>query len=134
VTALASRRRLAAIAAVAIVIAQLASFAHRAAVRHVVCAEHNELVEVPAELVQQPLSIDHGSLSSRDNTPGHADDVHCELACGFGPHVATMRALLPVVVPTITLPAPTFARADTAPPILALYRLAPKTSPPHHAV
>ena len=121
-----SYRRVAAFAVVTLVLAQLQSLGHRAAVRHVVCAEHGELVEAP-ELAQALDPYDAHSRLVEVTLGVDGDDEHCTLANGLRPYDVSRVADHAIAVAELS---------DLAPPPLAGilhsldYRIAPKTSPP----
>ncbi len=106
-----------------LVIGQLQTLSHRAAVRHVVCAEHGELVEAP-ELA--------GTIDNETRmvavTLGVDSDEHCAAANGLRPHIASTVTLNTVAsIPTAPI---TQVVVPSSRPALAGYRIAPKTSPP----
>lgn len=121
-----SYKRVAAVAVVALVLAQLQSLGHRAAVRHVVCAEHGELVEAP-ELAKALDPYDTRSRLVEVTLGVDGDDDHCTLASGLRPYDVAAVADHAIAIAEL---------ADSAPPPLAGitysldYRIAPKTSPP----
>ncbi len=117
------RRGGSAVAIALLVLAQLGALSHAAVVQHVRCATHGELIE--AAEVDTHSTGDVRLVGAR---PGAGSDEHCELAAALH-HATTATASAPSItqqpqVATIA-PAPldTFARA-------AIYRFAPKTSPP----
>jgi hypothetical protein len=122
VTAPAARRLVAAAAAFALVAASVVSLAHRVEERHEVCAEHGELIHVgngwveatPADaLVESDAGTEHGE--------------HCLLASVVQSTLEIEGASLAMVPPPDALE---IAPAAVAVARGALYRLAPKNSPP----
>jgi len=118
-------RQFAAFAVATLVLAQLGVLTHRAAVRHVRCAEHGELVDAP-ELDTRQLDGD----SRLVGVGGHHEggDDHCVLANHLRPDVVDaggfdLVANLPELPPVV----PALATSHVA---IAGYRIAPKTSPP----
>lgn len=107
-----------------LVLGQLQTLSHRAAVRHVVCAEHGELVEAP-ELAG---TIDNETRMVAVTLGVDSDDEHCAAANGLRPHIAsTVTFDIVASVPS----APIAQRVvPSSRPALAGYRIAPKTSPP----
>jgi hypothetical protein len=123
-------RLTAALVAFASFAGQLVSIAHVADRRHVACPEHGELEELPSvrhagEILRAETSFEDGAAPLE----GHGHD-HCV----FASHVRHSSAA------TVRLAWVALALAPSAPPPLvdlaapkqlrALYRLAPKTSPP----
>jgi hypothetical protein len=110
---------------VMLVVTQLAAHAHEAAVRHVTCGEHGEQLEAAIVAAHPDDGIARWVAVELDG----GEHAQCLIAnalqqSGISPaHVQSPVALAvvadaqlaPVVVPV---------------PIAALYRLAPKTSPP----
>ncbi|MEO8705182.1 MAG: hypothetical protein ABI867_34370 [Kofleriaceae bacterium] len=118
------QRGLAAWAVLVLVVAQLGALLHHAAVRHVRCAEHGELVEAP---VLAKHSIEGSQLVAVEDGDADADE-HCAIANG---QRSDARPSITHVVldaaPTIATP---IVAAVTFHASVALYRTAPKTSPP----
>jgi len=120
-----SYRRLAAFAVATLVLAQLQVLSHRAAVRHVLCAKHGELVEAP--------ELAGGALDDHSRMVGVAVDVdagddHCVVANGLRSHVASRVCIeLVAVAPLLQSEPQLVKRSHSA---LTGYRIAPKTSPP----
>ena len=122
------RRGLAAIVAAVCVLAQFATLAHRAAVHHVVCAEHGELVEAPAPVTTTGAIGSEVGLFATE--PGSdAGDDHCVVACGLRAHTASAYPPAPVALQPAVLAAAELTPRDHV-PSFARYRTAPKTSPP----
>jgi hypothetical protein len=118
------QRGLAAAAVLVLVLAQLGAMVHHAAVRHVRCAEHGELVEAP--VLAEHSGADSQLVAVED---GDADgDEHCAIANGQRgdarlsvPHVEL--AIEPAIATSIVATTTNHAGVP-------LYRTAPKTSPP----
>lgn len=121
----------AAFAAVLLVVGQLAALAHEASTRHVICPEHGESLEA-VHLV----GSDDGCTQSRwfavdgDASGDHGD---CEISRTL--HQASASPTRPALALLAIVQAEVVAIAvPRAPPVqVALYRFAPKTSPPSHA-
>jgi hypothetical protein len=112
------------IATIAILAAQLAGSAHEAVACHVRCA-HGELVEAPAVAAHRAEDRRVVAVEA-----GGGGDAHCAIAAAAsqsGAAPAAARALAPRP-DALVRPAPAPAFADPA--HAALYRIAPKTSPP----
>lgn len=123
---------LAAFAVVLLVAGQLVAFAHAAGTRHAVCAEHGEQLElarVHAEshgCEDHACDADHLGAATGDRGGDHED---CAILRALAQHSA------PSTGHTLAVAATKIAIAPVAPPRLvaitaALYRVAPKTSPP----
>ncbi len=119
-----SYRRIAAVAVVALVLAQLQTLTHRAAVRHVLCSEHGELVEAP-ELAAH--SLDDKTRFVAVALGVDDDDDHCALANGLRPyHTSDSATHAVAVVEHVAVTQPALAGVTCS----LDYRIAPKTSPP----
>lgn len=116
--------------ALAAMLAQVGSYAHLAATRHVTCAEHGELVDAGHLAAPTGAAVDRAESRyiavERDATHGHE---HCAVA----PH-RRARAIHEVVRSAVAAVAPARigrSAVDVAPPrAIDLIRLAPKGSPP----
>ena len=124
------RRCLAATVAALTLAGQLSSFVHFVVVRHMVCPEHGELVELEhtAPAATQANSPDRNVYrTSGDEHPGHGHD-HCLMTAQL-----RQRATLTQGEP-VHVAGPELARLAPAPgaprAAVALLRLAPKHSPP----
>lgn len=119
-----TRRLIAAATSAALVGAGLVALGHQVEERHEVCAEHGELIhtgpggpvvagERGDSVGDNPLDLDHGD--------------HCAIAW-TAPDAPERAAAVTAVAPLADRagPAPLLERRRSA----ALYRLAPKTSPP----
>jgi hypothetical protein len=128
-------RLVAASAALLLVAGQLGTFAHLVTVRHELCAEHGELVDVhdgPAAGWRGPVADAANNNGSRFAASSRAAAGHQHEHCAIAPHRRDSSAgarlehaigEAPAVVATFAVsPVPSVARA--------VYRLAPKTSPP----
>ena len=107
---------------------------HQAAVRHVTCPEHGELVDAPVEAPHphaQPSTGLPGLFAERDpagpSRPGEEHE-HCSITLQRQVR-ATEQSLKPFVVtaPEVVAPSPPESPGLRS---LAVYRLAPKASPP----
>jgi len=123
-------RGYAALTAAAFVLTSLLGVIHEAATRHVVCAAHGELMHADMPTTRVAEVLQHGSVA-RDlpasESHGHE---HCALASALrqsriAPRASVIAAPVATTHPVTTTLAPT-ARAVR----IALYRTAPKTSPP----
>jgi hypothetical protein len=103
---------------------------HEAGVRHVACPEDGELVEAPLQPAHAHAAA-AGMFAERDGTPASGAAHHSHCAIVLQSHLRAREAL------QVALAAPAL-RATEAPPALAspfrparaLYRIAPKASPP----
>jgi hypothetical protein len=115
--------RLAVVAIALVLVAQIGGAAHEASVRHVACA-HGELIEAP------DIDASPSDESRLVAAGGRADHDHCAISAALRSHgtSATPAAAITaaVVVATVTASEPV-----ATPTTRALYRIAPKTSPPH---
>lgn len=108
---------------------QLSSFAHEASTVHVTCAEHGEPVDVPSVAHAHSAST-HAAFENGNPPAGVGGHDHCAFALhGRQSSTTTVRALCSAPDHVIS-PPPPIAAATAPGPIRALYRLAPKTSPP----
>ena len=124
--------------AAVLVASQAAAWLHAAAVTHVTCAEHGEALHaatpaaVPDE-VEAPATV-VATVATSDQVDTLAAHEHC--ASGA---LLRWRALT-VTPPAVTVVVPPVVAAlpfPTGPPATAtgaVYRLAPKNSPPHATV
>ena len=107
---------------------------HEAAVRHVTCAEHGELVDAPLEAPHshaRPSTGSPGLFAERDPSgPSGAGEEHEHCVVNLHAQVrATVqsRKLFVVTTPEAVAPCP---REGPRLRSLAVYRFAPKASPP----
>ena len=125
------QRSLGAALALAMAASPLLGLLHEAAVRHVACPEDGELIEAPLQAAHaHQASADDSLFPERPlapETPGHD---HCFVALNLRSHVSAALAQ------PMALAAPVATDQQLAVPELpqlrsiALYRLAPKASPP----
>jgi hypothetical protein len=121
------RRSGVALVAMLVVIAQLAGFAHEAAVRHVRCAAHGELVEA-TDAGATSIFADSTAVHQAGDRRADADHDHCTIATAI--HAAAAVAP-PAWTGAASPPAAMVADGSVAAVAsVARYRLAPKTSPP----
>ena len=111
----------------------LATF-HQAAVRHVTCPEHGELVDAPLEAPHphdQASTGLPGLFAERDPAgPSRTGEEHEHCSINVQSQVrATEQSRKPFVVTTPEVVAPCLREAPRL-RSLAVYRLAPKASPP----
>lgn len=133
-------RTLAASVAALCVIAQLLPIVHIVLVRHARCAVHGEVIHVSdgadhssPDHAAPAAPSSHGAATIAHAASDHAEDAHD--TCRFvgdrrDAVLATPPALaaLPAYAPAATIAPAAAARL----PQVALYRLAPKLSPPRH--
>ena len=119
-----TRRASRAAAVVLLVLAQFGASAHAAAVRHVRCAEHGDLVEAAtlARHLESGVRLVAVELGIRD-------DEHCTLAGALAAHAAAPARASTIEPPALVAAAAPISIASRA-GISALYLIAPKTSPP----
>lgn len=121
------RRAVPTVLAVALlVVGQLAALAHEAGTRHVTCVQHGEQLEA-ATLVGAQQGGDHAHWLAVKGTGGAHSE--CEIARAL--HQSSAPAVadavhVPIAI-TETSSAPRLVAVQTD---VALYRIAPKTSPP----
>nr|HEX4314438.1 hypothetical protein [Kofleriaceae bacterium] len=117
------------IVAALLVVAQLAGFAHEAAVRHVRCAEHDELVEATDAGATSVYAGDSAIRTVEHGRTPAADHEHCSIANAAHPHACTHQLHVDATrvagEPQVPAVAPSGHRHDGD-----RYRFAPKTSPP----
>ena len=127
-------RLLAAALAGVLVIAHTAAVWHEVSVRHVVCAEHGEVVDEAMPAATDGHAPDHHArlddrAPARDHAPGHAHCGFAALAHGTAtapPAIVAGEAIATARLAPFVPPAP-------PPPAIAALHLAPKTSPPANA-
>lgn len=116
-----------AIAVLALVVGQLVALAHEAGTRHVTCGQHGEELEA-ATLAGQLDACDDQHLIAVTSGPA-GDHTDCAIARTLHQGSAASRTIAapqPIALVTVTRqPALTTLAACAA-----LYRIAPKTSPP----
>lgn len=116
-------RRVAVLATIALIAAQLTGAAHDARARHVVCA-HGELVDAPALAIH---ARDVSQLLAVDRPDG--DDAHCAIA-GAMHQAGSSDTAAPAVAAARSGSTPAPVELVNRSAIATLYRIAPKTSPP----
>lgn len=120
---------LAALVAVVYLGGNVGAFLHTTMERHVVCSDHGDLIH--ADSVQITPEIGQNQLQkSAAHEAGHE---HCATAhmMTFGREISESPTIVSnpyVIEPIVT---PRLAATPIRGPTLAVYRLAPKTSPPH---
>jgi len=128
--------------AAVLVVSHTAAWLHAAAVTHVTCAEHGEAMHASAP------GAPHQTVDERRDAPDtvvatvvtgdQGDTIAAHEHCGSGA-LLRWRALT-VAAPAAVVFVPPAVKAppcQTGPPAVAaaaVYRLAPKTSPPHATV
>ncbi|MEZ4401807.1 MAG: hypothetical protein R3B06_17395 [Kofleriaceae bacterium] len=128
-----ARIRRLALVAVLCLVGQVVALFHLGLVRHVRCAAHGELVHADEVAVDDPVQAtadqapgDLAQLFNRSAAHG-AEHEHCQLATDRTD--VTVATALRVARPTATTEAVAVVRT-AAVPVRALFRLAPKASPP----
>jgi len=126
-----ARRARGVLLAAVLVASQASAWFHAVGISHVACLEHGEAIHgrvLPAVDAQATRAGDQGTLVA--DLAAAAGHDHCANAAllRWRDVALTAPVALSAFVPT-TGPAP-FAAAPTAAPASAVYRLAPKTSPP----
>jgi hypothetical protein len=124
-----TRAPIAAVAAIALVGALLVSGSHRAAVRHVECVEHGEQVEVEQVGAVSDVTDTSAASFHASDWAVTGDDDHCGIL-GAASRPVSAAASGCDSVGVIALDDPAITITATPAPASALYRLAPKTSPP----
>ena len=120
----ASYRFAVAVTAIGLVLAvQIGGAAHEASVRHVTCAQHGEMLEVPDA---DPVPAGETRLVRAGSGGGHD---HCAVVSALRQHGVTSSTATIATVTVMIAEAPAMVIA-TRHADHALYRLAPKTSPP----
>ncbi len=118
-------------------IAQFSSFAHLLLVRHVICPEHGELIDLdeqdgsaPSRAVAKVAPPGNTAIQAMPETPAEQGHNHCPLAF----HRREGNILSPCSVAAVNnLPqsVSSYRVEDTPrPALVALFRVAPKNSPP----
>jgi len=122
-----TRRLHAALTALAFVFASLLGVLHEATTTHVRCAEHGELIDVPAGIAAAPTR--DTTATEKASTSSDQDD-HCLLASAVRESRIVPRS--PVIVPQVAAIGDLVVAGPLViqPPAKNLYRTAPKTSPP----
>ena len=127
--AIRSKALIAATLASLVVVTNLAGLLHHATVRHVRCAEHNELLHVDSarpELFELTLTNDAVRSSPAGASNGHHH-------CGAFLYAREREAVSEVesqIQPISAAAVHVEPAANRAPPGICRYRIAPKTSPP----
>lgn len=118
--------------AVLLLAAHTAALLHEVTTVHAVCAEHGEYLEGSEHAASQEAAADPESSSYLPGAAAAEDGAHhehCPVAAFRS--AASVRGaaveLLPVAVPA---PAKPLAHAEPRAPAIAVYRVAPKSSPP----
>ena len=125
----AHRRALAAFAAVMLVGCMLLVGWHKATVMHGVCAEHGDELHLD-RVSEHERAEASDSAQIESSTWVQVDgDHHCVIAATSRDPVSTAAAHAAAAAPDVSDHAPP-PPALVAPAAVALYRLAPKTSPP----
>jgi hypothetical protein len=114
-------------ALVVLVVAQLAAHAHRSATRHVTCEEHGEELEAAVVVAAHPDDGVARWLAVEDG--GGEEHEECLFASALRQGgLAPAHARAPIAIAALELSPPPRTAETIA--VAALYRLAPKTSPP----
>jgi hypothetical protein len=130
-----ARRALASAFACLYVFGAFASLVHVATIEHARCAEHGEVVHADeasaaARLSARPLAASDGLHQGSQEEP-HGDHEHCFVLAPAHPDVVSERSPSLLVLRAKERPAEgVFTLPAPVPPAVALWRLAPKQSPP----
>ncbi|HEX4423333.1 MAG TPA: hypothetical protein VH165_35735 [Kofleriaceae bacterium] len=125
----------AALTALVFVLSGVIGMVHEATTRHVRCEEHGELVDVNvASIANAPArsaAAESADSTLRDAAPAamHGHE-HCSLTGAMRDARAELRTTATVAAPIAIADIATTAPRAIAAPHDALYRTAPKTSPP----
>ena len=121
----------AAFAVVLLVAGQLAALAHAAETRHVVCEDHGETLEA-VQLAGADDGCEHAHFIGVDGEAG-GEHEDCEVLRAL--HQASEAPGRPAheVLALVSSDGSPAVAPRGPPAIAALYRIAPKTSPPSHA-
>lgn len=114
-----------------LVASQASAWFHAVAITHVACLEHGEAVHgraVPAEEARAPRAADTTTL--RADLAAVAGHDHCGNAALLRWRDVALTAPLALTSFVPVARSATFADAPTVAPGAAVYRFAPKTSPP----
>jgi len=115
--------------------AQISSVAHMALVRHAICPEHGELIH-PDELggsAGAPRALakpDATAIQSAPQLPTVHGHDHCLLASYRRQRIIPAAGTVALVAPTPMVGDSCLVADAPRPALVALYRLAPKNSPP----
>jgi hypothetical protein len=123
-------RVLAALAAALLLATTLGQVAHFLLVRHVVCAEHGELVEAPLRVPRGHVAPEQKGKTASEREPA-LEHEHCEVLARQQRQTALLSdapVALSSAPPQLRIDAETPARL--APSLPAPLTRAPKTSPP----
>ena len=127
-----SRRTLrihAALIALGFVLASLFGTIHEATTTHVRCAAHGELVDVVVAPGPIAHAVGRDAVANDQPATGAFDDEHCGVAAARASRSAPRAPVIAAAGATLgdlVVPVP----VAIAPAVTALYRTAPKTSPP----
>jgi hypothetical protein len=116
-------------AVLVLVAGQVAAFAHAAATRHVTCSEHGEELDTVRLTDQLHDCGDAHFVGVSGDTGQHAD---CELARALHQSATTSTSFIviaPASIATLDIEQTSARNAHAS----AVYRLAPKTSPPRQS-
>jgi len=116
--------------------AQFGSIVHAVVAAHATCAEHGELIE--AEAADAPAAPATGegsgkeSFQAGDTGAAHGHD-HCRLALSAQPRATWQQAGRAVAQPAEVEPSAVLPPGQPLPARVAVWRVAPKSSPPARA-
>jgi len=117
--------------AAVLVVSQASAWFHAVAITHVACLEHGEAIHrrvLPAEDVRAPRSDGSGAL--RADLAAVAGHDHCANAALLRWRDVALTAPVALSAFAPVAQSAAFADAPSVAPAAAVYRLAPKTSPP----
>ena len=110
-----------------LVCAELAPAGHALLVRHVVCAEHGEATHATAPDDGAVAPPDDARSAVASTTASDDEHEHCRMVVLRGRAAHSHSELAVRLAPPPALLDPS---RDAAPPAIAVFRLAPKSSPP----
>jgi len=123
------------VTAVVVLAAPLAGIEHEASVRHVACLLDGEMVDAaPLSAAELAAPEHHHSRSvverGQDRAPGFEHGAHCLVAAWLHQQAGTSSGRTKSVPPAPAAARTVSSVPDCRTPAIALYRLAPKLSPP----
>jgi hypothetical protein len=117
--------------AAVLVVSQASAWFHAVAISHVACLEHGEAIHgrvLPAEEITEARAGD--DVAARADLAVAAGHDHCANAALLRWRDVALTAPMALTGFSPAARSPAFAAAPARAPAAAVYRLAPKTSPP----
>ncbi len=111
---------------------EFGSLAHMAVVRHEICAEHGEAVDVFHDAAHShavAVASKVRTVESRGDADSHEGHDHCQLACNRR-NATCVESSSSVPAAIVSIASATSAFVERSTPTIALLDLAPKSSPP----